>query len=281
MFIKEFSFANIASEEKFLNDIKMTCYNTVYPFKIISQKNISKLEFGPITVLHGGNGSGKTTILNVIAEKLAIKRFSAYNRSNFFEDYLKFCDYLEMDDITANSRIITSDDIFDYMIDMRYLNDGIHRNRDKLLQEYSNIRDSEYRFRSLSDYEELKKRNEVVKSTKSKYINSNLKSNINQKSNGENAYMYFTENIGERGLYLLDEPENSLSPKNQLKLAQYIEESVRFFGCQFIISTHSPFMLAMKEAKIYDLDKIPVTECNWKELDNIRVYVEFFSKNFD
>ena len=35
-------------------------------------------------------------------------------------------------------------------------------------------------------------------------------------SNGESAIKYFTEKIGEGGLYLLDEPENSLSPEKQL-----------------------------------------------------------------
>ncbi len=47
--------------------------------------------FEPVTILYGGNGSGKTTALNVIAEKIHAQRFAAYNRSNFFEDYLAYC----------------------------------------------------------------------------------------------------------------------------------------------------------------------------------------------
>ena len=81
--------------------------------------------------------------------------------------------------------------------------------------------------------------------------------NVRTYSNGESAYKYFVEQVEEDGLYLLDEPENSLSPKRQLELKQYIEDSARFFNCQFILSTHSPFLLSMRGAKIYDLDADP------------------------
>lgn len=99
------------------------------------------------------------------------------------------------------------------------------------------------------------------------------------RSNGESAFGYFTEKIGENGLYILDEPENSLSPKRQLELLKFIEDSARFFGCQFIISTHSPFLLSMHGAKIYDLDERPVSVKRWTELENVRTYYEFFKRN--
>ena len=56
----------------------------------------------------------------------------------------------------------------------------------------------------------------------------------------------------------------------------FIEDSARFFGCQFIISTHSPFLLAIKGAKIYDLDESPVSVKPWTSLENVRTYYEFF-----
>ena len=77
-------------------------------------------------------------------------------------------------------------------------------------------------------------------------------------------------------LYLLDEPENSLSAEYQQELLQFIEDSARFFNCQFIIATHSPFLLAAKHAKIYDLDAKPVVVKRWTELENVRRYFDFF-----
>lgn len=82
--------------------------------------------------------------------------------------------------------------------------------------------------------------------------------NVREHSNGESALIYFEEKIKENALYLLDEPENSLSPEKQMELLRFIENSSRFYGCQFVIATHSPFILSMKGAKIYDMDEDPV-----------------------
>ena len=78
---------------------------------------------------------------------------------------------------------------------------------------------------------------------------------------------------------MLDEPENSLSPAKQQELLRFLEDSVRFFGCQFIIATHSPFLLSMRGAKIYDLDEEIVDVKRWSELENVRAYYEFFKKH--
>ena len=50
-------------------------------------------------------------------------------------------------------------------------------------------------------------------------------------------------------------------------------------NCQFIIATHSPFLLAMKRSKIYDLDAYPVKQKKWTELRNIQLYRQFFKKH--
>ena len=95
--------------------------------------------------------------------------------------------------------------------------------------------------KSLEDYEQLRKVHMARRKTQSKYVRNNLMDNVREHSNGESAFLYFSEKIQENGLYLLDEPENSLSPLRQQELSKFLEDSARFFGCQFIISTHSPF----------------------------------------
>ena len=77
-------------------------------------------------------------------------------------------------------------------------------------------------------------------------------------------------------LCLLDEPENSLSPENQKILADFLAESVRYCGNQLVISTHSPFLLALPGAKIIDLDNGSRVAESWTELRNPRVYYDFF-----
>lgn len=279
IYLNSFNFPDAEMEFDFFIEIKRTCYDSFYPFKILSRNVFDKIEFDPITILYGGNGSGKSTALNVIAEKIRITRDSIFNKSNFFADYVKMCDAQIDTYIPSNSRIITSDDVFDYMLNIRNLNEGIDLKREKLFDEYLDSKYSDFKMNSLEDYEQLKKVNNARNKTQSIFVRDSLADNVREYSNGESAFVYFTEKITENGLYLLDEPENSLSPKRQLELIRFIEDSVRFFGCQFVISTHSPFLLAMKGAKIYNLDENPVTIRKWTELENVRIYHEFFMRH--
>jgi predicted ATPase len=257
-------------------EIKRTCYDSYYPFKILSKNDLDRLEFDTVTILYGGNGSGKSTALNVIAEKAGIRRDSIYNKSNFFPDYIKLCRMNTEEDIPENSSIITSDDVFDYMLNIRNLNEGINLKRETLFDEYLDAKYSQFQMKSMADYEQLKKVNNSRRKTQSRFVRGELMNNVREYSNGESAFLYFTEKISENGLYLLDEPENSLSPTRQMQLMNFLEESARFFGCQFIISTHSPFLLAMRGARIYNLDENPVTIRRWTDLENVRTYYDFF-----
>jgi predicted ATPase len=48
---------------------------------------------------------------------------------------------------------------------------------------------------------------------------------------------------------------------------------------QFVIATHSPFLLSMRGAKIYDLDEEIVDVKPWTELKNVRMYFDFFEEH--
>ena len=279
IYLSHFEFPSIEQEYDFVLAQKRTCYDTYYPFQTISKHNLEMLDFEPVTILYGGNGSGKTTALNVIAEKLGLERDTLYNRSNFFEDYTGMCSYEVTCDIPKQSRIITSDDVFDFMLNLRSINNGINRKREELFEDYLDAKYSHFQMKSLDDYEQLKKVNSARSNTQSKFIRKNLMDNVREHSNGESAFLYFSDKIQENALYLLDEPENSLSPEKQQELLKFLEDSARFFGCQFIIATHSPFLLSMKGAKIYDMDEDPVDVKKWTELPNVRAYFDFFMKH--
>lgn len=279
IYLSHFEFPDGDREFDFLLAIKRKCYDTFYPFQVLSKHALHMLDFEPVTILYGGNGSGKTTALNIIAEKLGLDRDTLYNRSNFFEDYTRLCSYETEQEIPKESRIITSDDVFDFMLNLRSINDGIDTKREDLFDEYLNAKYSKFQMKSLDDYEQLKKVTMARSNTQSKYVRKNLMDNVREHSNGESAFIYFADKIKEKALYLLDEPENSLSPARQQELLKFIEDSARFFGCQFIISTHSPFLLSMKGAKIYDMDEDVVDVKHWSELPNVRIYYDFFKKH--
>ncbi|MBE6033895.1 MAG: ATP-binding cassette domain-containing protein [Clostridiales bacterium] len=279
LYLDNFTFPDHEQEVSFFMSIKRTCYTSYYPFQILSQKELRRLDCEPITILYGGNGSGKTTVLNIIAEKLKLKREAAFNHSSFFEEYVSMCSAEFQEEPPKDSRIITSDDVFDFMLNIRTLNEGIDTKRDVLFDEYLESKYSEFTFQSLADYDQLKRVNLAKSKSQSKFVKKLLMNNIRERSNGESAFMYFTDRIKENALYLLDEPENSLSAKRQLELVNFLEDSARFFNCQFVISTHSPFLLSLKGAKIYDMDEIPVTIKSWTKLETIQVFYNFFKEH--
>lgn len=104
------------------------------------------------------------------------------------------------------------------MLNLRMLNEGIDTGREKLFEEYRKIKSGDngkFRLHSLDDFEELKRLTLVRRNTQSMYVKKNVGVNVREQSNGESAFMYFAQKIEENALYLLDEPENSLSPQNK------------------------------------------------------------------
>jgi predicted ATPase len=100
-------------------------------------------------------------------------------------------------------------------------------------------------------------------------------------SNGEKALEFFRDHLFEDTLYLLDEPENSMAPAYQMELAHEIALLAYRLNSQFIIATHSPFMLSIEGARIYDLDARPARVREWYELENMQTYYQLFKKNAD
>ena len=99
-----------------------------------------------------------------------------------------------------------------------------------------------------------------------------------EESNGETAIDYFKERLFPNNLYFLDEPENSMSPILQQELADYICLLAYRLNCQFVLATHSPFMLSMQGARIYDLDSHPSVVKEWWQLENMKVYYKLFER---
>lgn len=271
------------------NGGKMGYVDNPYPCGLFGERELYEVDFDRITIFYGGNGSGKSTLLNLIAQKLELNRIAPYNSSEMFDSYVKYCEYtLGYDEegfryrIPNGSRIITSDDIFDYMLAVRTNNDEISENKEDAKEEWANLRFGEtVKFSGMEDYEAL--RMQVLARSKSvsrrQFIRKTAGQEVKLNSNGETALKYFEGKLKNNTLYCLDEPENSMSPKMQLELVTMLEEMARYCGCQFIIATHSPFLLALEGARIYDLDARPASLKNWWELENTRVYYEFFRKH--
>ncbi|WP_206458108.1 AAA family ATPase [Anaerovorax sp. IOR16] len=242
----------------------------VYPYNILSSRRIDVMFFDSITILYGANASGKSTVLNVIANHYKLNgsvRSKACGEA-FFQ-YINECNGIIAEEFTAipkSSRYIKSEDILNevkQVEDKRTMLDAYIRHCARTL----GIEDA--------DENTIERK---MRPVKLKQAMENLEFSKEKYSNGETAYQLLEEEIEMDALYLLDEPETSLSPSNQIKLANEINRRARLLGCQFIIATHSPFLLGTLEGKIYDLDQKQITESNWSDLETVRVYYEFFKE---
>lgn len=254
-----------------LSDSKIKNKN-IYPFNVLKNKEPDIFIFDNITVLYGNNGSGKSTILNIIANRLNLKgKERNYSKVDgwltYFEEYASECEYelganeygIKFSRIPEDSRYIKSEEI---LYEIRKIQ------QDAILQE--SIKSNLSRERGLQNAEEFLETKEGGKQF------SRFAFSQDKYSNGETTLQILEDNIEPDRLYLLDEPEVSLSPQNQVKLAEEINKMARYLGIQFIIATHSPFMLGILNAKIYNLDTEDYKVQKWSELENVRYFYDFF-----
>jgi len=81
------------------------------------------------------------------------------------------------------------------------------------------------------------------------------------------------------GIYLLDEPETPLSTINQYQLLVLITDLVKN-GSQVIIATHSPILMALKDAKIYNFGEEKITEVDYNNIESV-MFMKHFLNNKD
>lgn len=249
----------------------------IYPYNVFADKEESVLLFNtPVTVLYGNNASGKSTMLNIMANRLQLEGYeyaacNRFGRIMYFTQFVGECSYSlgETEDgrtlkkLPQKSRYIKSEDILyeikkiqqEQVLEDGYIYEHIRRGLPKEQRTlFKNAKETRQQLENLQYAQE-------------KY------------SNGETTLQMLDDYIEPDALYLLDEPEVSLSPANQTALAEKLNQMARFLGCQFIISTHSPFMLGTLRAKIYNLDSRELEEARWTELENVRYFYDFFEQH--
>ena len=254
----------------------------VYPYRVVYPMMLEHIDFAPITILYGNNGSGKSTLLNVMAQHLGLKKMTLGNDNEYFEGYVKKCSScIDDEGLPEESSFIRSEDIMVKIAKQRKLYAEIKNEvfSDKEIEKMSDYGISESLYeKALTDPESVNAADYALLSRLGDFQKARLKlDNSEATSNGETALEYFKEHLFDESFYLLDEPENSMAPAFQQQLAQHIELLARL-DTQFVIATHSPFLLAIPNARIYDLDARPSMERAWYELENMKAYYRLFKQ---
>lgn len=97
---------------------------------------------------------------------------------------------------------------------------------------------------------------------------------LHEQSHGESFLALVQNRFGGEGLYLLDEPEAALSPSKILTLMVEINQLVQE-NSQFIISTHSPILMAFPNARIYLIDGSGIRPVNYRDTEHFSLTKQF------
>ena len=97
---------------------------------------------------------------------------------------------------------------------------------------------------------------------------------LHEQSHGESFLSVVLHRFGGNGLYILDEPEAALSPMRLLTLLSAMDRLVKN-NSQFIISTHSPILMAYPGAEILELSDEGIRSVGYKETEHYQVTKQF------
>src|SRR3569623_152687 len=215
----------------------------VYPFSIPAIRALDELELdAKVTFLIGENGAGKSTLIEAIA---VLAGFNAEGGSKNF----RFG--------TRRSESC----LHQFMRPVR----GHRRPRDGFLlraESYINV---------ATEIERLDQEPSGGGSIIGQYGGVSL----HEQSHGESFIALATHRFRGEGLYILDEPEAALSPQRQHSLLSVIHDHVEERGSQFVIATHSPFVMAYPNALSFRLGASVIDRVAYEETEHFRIKREF------
>ena len=100
------------------------------------------------------------------------------------------------------------------------------------------------------------------------------------KSHGESFIDLIVHRFGPDSVFVLDEPEAALSIHGQLQLLVRMHDLVAQ-GCQFVIATHSPLLMAYPDATLYNFVASGPAKAEWANIDTVRITADFLANPHD
>lgn len=213
---------------------------SVYPFSLPVVRHFEQLHFHPkVTFFVGENGSGKSTLTEAIAIASGFNPEGGTRNFNF---------------ATRRSESALHQHLT--------LARGVRRPRTGFFLRAESF------FNVATEIERLDK------SGGPPLLDSYGGKSLHEQSHGESFLALVKSRFGPDGLYVLDEPEAALSPQRQLALLRLIHELVQQH-CQFVISTHSPILLAYPDAQIFHLSSEGLEPVEYEQTEHYSLTRDF------
>jgi predicted ATPase len=101
---------------------------------------------------------------------------------------------------------------------------------------------------------------------------------LHRQSHGESFLSLFEHRLqtSSRALYLLDEPESALSPRRQLQLVRLIHIWAQTGRVQIVLATHAPILMALPGATLLHLTASGIAEVNYRATPHFETMAAFF-----
>tara|TARA_R110001592_G_scaffold49617_7_gene154561 strand:+ start:530 stop:1318 length:789 start_codon:yes stop_codon:yes gene_type:complete len=236
-----------------------------YPYDVPAIKYAKHIDLSnSITFIIGENGSGKSTLLESLACRLQLPHMDGkgYGKK-CFDAAKRLLPYLELEWHIERSVgfFFRAEDFGDYL-------NSIHRT-DVDLHNQMNLGDEvpDHIIQQMKDCANYQLHQ----------VRKDYGQELDSFSHGE-AYMHImNQMINQRGIYVLDEPEASLSPAKQLAFIYFIQNHLQHFNSQFIIATHSPMLMAYPEAAIYEVTDNAMKKTPLEETDHYSITKMFLN----
>ncbi|WP_299980084.1 AAA family ATPase [Desulfobacula sp.] len=212
-----------------------------YPFKLKIFQNTERIRFNsPVTLFIGENGTGKSTLLKAIAYRCGIHIWQSEFNLRCEQNPYEEDLYKTISIQWENGPVSGS-----------FFGSQIFSHFTRNLEEWA-----------VNDAQMLK------------YFGG--KSLITQ-SHGQSLMSYFQSRYKIKGLYFLDEPETALSPSSLIELLNLLIKISRQGHAQFIIATHSPFLMACPESRIYSFDNPVIEPIQYEDTEYHKIYKNFMN----
>ena len=216
-----------------------------------------------VTIFAGDNGCGKSTLLEAIAFYLQLPLIGGQIQSHpGFEAARILQPYIEIEWKRQLNRgfFFRAEDFSDFI-------NAVEQERNKIAGSLSDLRGQ-------VDDAIIDKMSESM-NYKLHEMRKNYGENMQAFSHGEAYLKILQTRIGDKVIYILDEPEAALTPLKQLSLMSFILEVLKNKSSQFIIATHSPILMGLPGATLYEIQESGMQQVSYTETDHYRITKTF------